>query len=800
MNKLFENSKNRFIKVRKKLKAPLEQNWQAYNNYSFNDKKIQEWLKEGGNIGLATGFNGILVVDFDDKDFEKEVIPLLPETLTQESGSGGKHLIYQLLQGSSDSFKIMDKDKKTLADIQCKGKQIVIYPSIHPNGKQYSFINDKPIAKVNYSEIKAVFAKYMGEEQTHIKKYNGDLTKQKPSLTKVLSDYGVDVTKNPTACPWHVSTGGKCFSFSESKGVWNCFHCDKSGDVIRFVEENDNCGFKEACEKLNIKISNNPVSEVIRSAATTSVELTPHLKNNPDELGEIVGNELGKIKNLFYRPYFDQIVEVVFVRSEEDIEKNRSRLRISNVDADRLTNLILRNVNFYRKVEKNGDWTESPVPITKQFVALFLKNDIFLSKLRPLDKVLSAPYVYDSNKGLTTEFEGYSKKTNILYSPNTPAIVNVSTEEAKQTIDKILAGFCFEDKSDKDMAIAFLLTPMCRGLYEDKRERTPCFALIANRERAGKDYLAGIRTLLYTGSAVDHPPIADGERANVEEWRKKFSSMLMNGETVFHSANNVGYLNNPVFEALITSKTMQDRILGTNTQKSFDNCLDISFSANIGLRWRGDMSGRLRRINLFYEEEDPNSRRFPIVDLHGYIEKNRGKILSCFVQLIKDWYSAEKPNQDNKIFSSFPVWARYCGAIMDYHNLGNPLVQQADDELGGNDEERKMMAIYELMLRYQGNKDKLTVKSQDIIAAIEEYQQLDDRSRAINAYDGLDEETLMQIPLGNQGDKLRLGHMITKFKGRILKNIKFKIVQQNKEAKRRIYSFEPQRKKSRTES
>jgi hypothetical protein len=789
MNEIFNTTNNRFIKVRKKQKTPLESNWQSYNNYSWNDKKIQDWISEGGNVGLATGYNGILVVDFDDKDFEKEMLPKLPKTLIQESGSKGKHLFYKLKEGSSDSFKILDSDKNTLADIQCKGKQIIVAPSIHPNGNKYKFLNDEPIAEINYSEIKAIFSEYMKKDQQNIKKYNGDLTSKKPSLSKVLSDAGVNTTMNPTSCPWHHSNGGKCFSFNESKGVWNCFHCGTSGDVIRFVEENDNCNFKEACEKLNIKLTNNKSKEIISSSAEVRVELTPYLRNNPDELGHIVGDELCKLPNLFYRPYFNQIVEVVFIRSEEDIEKNRTRMRIGLVDADRLTNLILKNIGFYTKKKVKDDWEEVPANLTKQFVSLFLKNDVFLSKLRPLDKVMSAPYIYDSQDGLNIEFKGYSSKTNILYSPNTPPIVDVKTKDAIETINKILDGFCFEDNSDKEIAISFLLTPLLRGLYNDKRERTPCFALIANRERAGKDYLAGIRTILYTGSCIDHPPIADGERANVEEWRKKFSSMLMNGETIFHSANNVGYLNNPVFEALITSKTMQDRILGTNTQKSFDNCLDISFSANIGLRWRGDMSGRLRRINLFYGEEDPNSRRFPIVDLHGYVEKNRGLILSCLVQLIKDWYDAGKPNQDDKIFSSFPTWARFCGSIMDYHNLGNPLIHQQDDELGGNDEERKMCAVYDLMFRWQGNTNKETVQSKDIISAIEEFQQLDDKERSLRGFDSLDEETLTNIPLANQGDRLRLGHLITKFKGRTLNKIKFSIVQQNKEAKRRLYKF-----------
>lgn len=790
MTSLYKDDKNRFILVKKNLKFPLEQNWTTYNNYSFRDKKVQDWISEGGNIGIATGFNNILVVDFDDEEFQKEFLPKLPKTLMQRSGSGGMHLFYKTVEDSPDSFKILNKDKKTLADIQAKGRQIIVSPSIHPNGKQYEFINDETIAEINVSELKYIFHEYLNKKNFDDKTYNGEI--RKPSLISILSQYGVDTSKHPTSCPWHASKGGKCFSFNESKGVWNCFHCDKSGDVIRFIEEDQNCDFKEACEILGIELKK-PAKEIMQKFADIKVELSPELMNNPDEIGKIIGGQLASRENLFYRPYLDQLVEVFFIRDTEQLQHSGTKIRISVVDSDRLTNLLLKHICFYKNIKVNGEYVEKPTLLSKQFVKQIMKNDVFLEMLKPLERVMSSPFFFLTKNGLKYEYKGYSDKTHNLYTPNTPHIQDVSVDESKEIMKKILTGFCFEDESDREIALSYILTPALRGLYKDKRERTPCFALIANRERAGKDYLAGIRSIIYTGMAIDHPPLADGEKANVDEWRKKFTSILMNGSGIFHSANNVGYLNNPVFEALITSKTMEDRLLGSNTQKSFDNCLDMSFSANLGLKWRGDMSGRLRKINLFYADEDPNSREFPIPNLQEYILENRGYILSCIYALIKDWYEKETPYQNNKVFTSFPIWAKMCGGLMQHHELGNPLIQQFDDDIGGNEEERIMGAVFELMYRWMGNEDKMHIKSADIIDAIQNFQSLDDRSRGLNGYDDLDDETLMQINIEKKGDKLKIGHMITRFKGRIMRGIKFKILQQNKEAKRRIYTFEMQK-------
>jgi len=792
VNELYEKKGFRFIKVQNRNKNPVESNWQAYNNYAWDDSQLQKWIKQGGNVGIVTGFNNLVVIDFDDKEFEEEYLRKFPPTLTQESGSGGLHLFY-LCDVVPESFKILDKEKNTLCDIQGKSKQIIVAPSTHPTGNKYKFINKKPIAKISQAEIKAIFKDYLEKETaqtTQISQNSFNGLEGKPILSSVLKTSGINISRNPTNCIWHASKGGKCFSFDDAKGLWHCFHCGKSGDVIKFVMERDSCNFKEACKKLDIDLKQNEKINDSYNANKERIQLTADLKADPQQLSDLIGDAIQKRDNLFYRPYFNEIVELQVIKSKEDIEKNRSKIILNKVDEDRFVNIICEYIYFYELKQTKDSWNESPVRLTKTLLSVLMKNDALLKKLRIIEKVLSRPYLFLNSQGLNVEYEGYSEKTNNYYTLDTPALEPVTVEDSKKELNKIVSGFCFEDESDKVMALAYIMTPALRGLYNDKRERTPCFALLANRERAGKDYLAGIRSILYTGVAVDHPPIADGERSNVEEWRKKFSSMMMVGQTIFHSANNIGYLNNPVFEAIITSKVFEDRLLGSNSQKILDNNMDVSFSANVGLRWRGDMSGRLRRINLFYAEEDPNSRSFPIPDLHGYIENKRGYILSCIYKLITDWYESGMPCTENKIFSSFPVWAKFCGGLMDYHNLGNPLVYQEDDDLSGNEDDRQMGALFEFMNIWQQNNNKADVRSPDIIDALKNYQELDENQKATNGFGNVADDILMGIRVASKGDTIKLGHMITRFKGRIIKGIKFRILQQNKEAKRRIYTFE----------
>lgn len=775
----------RFIKVAKKEKIPVESDWQTFNNYDIDDLDLQDWINKGNNVGVATGFNNLLVVDFDDEEFQKEYLHKLPQTLMQKSGSGLYHLFFKT--DTPMSLKIQDNDKKTLADIQGKGKQIIINPSIHPNGNTYQFINNEKIATIKFSELQAIFSKYLIDKKLSNNKYKN---LDKPDIRHVLSQYGVDTSKNPTSCPWHNSKSGKCFSWCENKQLFNCFHCGKGGDVISFIQEHEDCSFSEACKILDIEIEKTSKKENIsvNELGKKRIELNSFLKADPHALGQIIGDQIKKQDNLFYRPLYNDIVEVNVINSATEQEQTNSKVKVIVVKEDRFYNIVSKYLSFYTKREKSGEFIESDVSLSRATISVLLKNETMLHCLRKLDKVLTYPYLFRDSEGLQVECKGYSEKTHIYFTKDTPVFIPVPVEEAKKELDKILSGFCFGEDEDKEMAYAYILTPALRGLFNDKRERTPCFAILANRERAGKDYLAGVRSLIYKGVAIDNAPISDGERSNVEEWRKKFTTMLINGETLFHSANNTGYLNNPVFEALITSKVYKDRLLGSNTEEELDNYIDFSFSANMGLRWRGDVSGRLRRIQLFYDEEDPNSREFPIPDLQGYVLENRSRIVSCIYSLIIDWFNAGSPKQDGKVFTSFPIWARICGAIMDYHNLGDPLVHQEDDETSGNLEEHNMKEVYILMYHYQQVENKISVKSTDIIKEIENYQMRENDFHY--AYREVSEDILNQIPIISKGDKLNMGKLITKFRGRILGGIKMQMLKNSKQAKNRLYNFE----------
>jgi P4 family phage/plasmid primase-like protien len=251
------NDQLRFIKVGRKQKIPVEPGWQNESNYEHDDLALTDWLDSGGNYGVATGFGNLLVIDFDDEDFQNEFIDKLPKTFTVTTGGSGlKHLYY--FCDNPISFKVGKKVKgemKTYADIQGIGKQVVGPGSVHPKGGEYVVENNHPINSIKHVNLQIIFSEYLTSKHKYNNDYNQDSDieqiKNKMGLDAVLRNYGYDLTKNPTVCNLgHPSKGGKCFSYNLTDNVWYCFHCDNGGDIVELVKKQEGCDFKAAKTKL----------------------------------------------------------------------------------------------------------------------------------------------------------------------------------------------------------------------------------------------------------------------------------------------------------------------------------------------------------------------------------------------------------------------------------------------------------------------------------------------------------------------------------------------------------------------
>jgi P4 family phage/plasmid primase-like protien len=246
-------------------KQPIEKQWQK-KIHKIDCPIFQKHLSEGKNYGIQMNnsfiqYEGdlkfLIVVDFDNKEFQDKVLPLLPETFTTTSGSSKNCYHLWFASDNNKAFKVKDEQLNTLADILGEGNQVIAPGSIHKSGSTYSVVKDIPLVYIPYSEIEAIFKPLdrsprkvsKPKKQFVPKGISNDIGEEvinSISMEDVLSEVGVDTSKNPTNCFAHSSVGGKCFGFDDEKA--HCFHCDGSWNKFSLIREAKNLTDKETFE------------------------------------------------------------------------------------------------------------------------------------------------------------------------------------------------------------------------------------------------------------------------------------------------------------------------------------------------------------------------------------------------------------------------------------------------------------------------------------------------------------------------------------------------------------------------
>jgi hypothetical protein len=490
----------------------------------------------------------------------------------------------------------------------------------------------------------------------------------------------------------------------------------------------------------------------------------------------IVEGMKAKKWNMFYRPWLGDIIEV---GEFEDKINEIKRKGMKNINACRFINLIQDKIRFCQEIyEKDTDKIRKRFfDIKDNHAKLIMQNSYLIQNMPKINKILSYNTVFTIKDQLIHTKNGYNENLHLFVLEDAPPLKQLVVDEAKAVIDEILRDFCFESEQDKMMAIAYLCTPFARTLYKNKFARTPVFLIKANRERAGKDYLAGVVGLIYENQSINYPPISTGKESDNEELRKRVMSVMMCGGKLYHSQNNKGNLNNAFFETITTAEQYSDRLLGKNESVTLNNELDFSLSANIGLTYTADLFNRARLINLFYSEEDANSRQFSKPDLHGWIKINREHILNSLYTLYMSWYLAGKP-EPKTAFTSFPEWYKVVGGMMEYHGYGDIGMSQKDDMVGGDYINTEMRKLFQ----YFSGHIKREWRTTEIVEELKEKNPTEDIA-------------FTNLNLEIKQDKANLSKMIVSYKSRVLDNIRLKIKVNSERTARIMWIFEQEQPK-----
>lgn len=494
------------------------------------------------------------------------------------------------------------------------------------------------------------------------------------------------------------------------------------------------------------------------------------------EFAECVGEEMKNKDDIFFRSDTREVVEVGKIKTHKKDENEEKYTGFLIVKPNRCITLLEKYIDpgYWRKLKKTNDEVFVKRSINSQLAMTIMCSEVFQDKLKPINRVFTTPLPIIYKGNITFPKRGYDERFSSWLPHDAPTISepNMSLVDAKKRLHNIFKEFCFERKQDYCNAISGLLKPFLRGLYRSFRARTPLDFYIGNRERVGKDYLAGITGIVYEGCALEDPPISTNENKksnNSEEFRKKITAALMEGRKRIHFANNKGFINNAALEAVLTIEQYSDRLLGENKLVSFPNEMDFSGSGNRGVGFTPDLKNRCCITRLFLDIEDANKRNFENPELHKWILENRDIVLSALYALVRNWINeGQKPG--TVPFASFPDWSRVCGGVMESAGYLNPCNADKDALDVGDTETEDMKQLFELCFDKHPN---MWMKKSDIVATIED-----------NDYD-----IFGYVDFAKKSDQTKFGKKLTKYIGRCMSDIYLHVEDAEKRGSRQKLKF-----------
>ena len=130
-------------------KAPFETKWQD-KGYNFNDPKLIQHIKNGGNYGVIGGYGNLIILDKDDDKLDIDL-----DTFTIETGSGGKH--YYLISPYKNNHVFVNE----YGELRANNYQVVGANCTHPCGEKYKVIKDIPIKHISKQDLIEIIKPYV---------------------------------------------------------------------------------------------------------------------------------------------------------------------------------------------------------------------------------------------------------------------------------------------------------------------------------------------------------------------------------------------------------------------------------------------------------------------------------------------------------------------------------------------------------------------------------------------------------------------------------------------------------------
>lgn len=222
--------------------------------------------------------------------------------------------------------------------------------------------------------------------------------------------------------------------------------------------------------------------------------------------------------------------------------------------------------------------------------------------------------------------------------------------EAREWIDREWLGeFSFATKLDASAAVAGAMTAVVRPVCG----LAPAFNVSGAAVGSGKTTLS----LAMAAPASGSVPAVLNWPEKEEEMRKVVTSVLVSGRRAltFDNLRDGATVESVTVAKLLTSETIEDRLLSRNTLATVSTAVFVALSGN-NLILSGDMASRTIGIYLDAKVENPAGRTFKR-DVLRWTTENRGEIVAKLLTIVKAYLDSGAPLQGGHA-TRFATWDR----------------------------------------------------------------------------------------------------------------------------------------------
>lgn len=380
----------------------------------------------------------------------------------------------------------------------------------------------------------------------------------------------------------------------------------------------------------------------------------------------------------------DDIIQFKKARKHED---RNSHLAFQRLTASSLATLASRSIWFY-KPTADGPPRETRPPTDYMKAVL----DLVDKPMPPVDQIVYAPVFTGDGECVRTP--GYNQAGHVFMvlearlskglAHFTPGkVTHRQAIEARQYLMRELLGdFPFVDASDKAAALASMIQPFVRPMFDGP---SPYYGVDAPVERTGKGLLV---------KATQYPAVGLGQRgrlwksgpSSTAEWSKVILAALRDGPTVVVLDN----INDPVrsgaFAAMLTAwPTYSDRILQTTSNGTYpNNVMWVLTGNNFSASGENAKRGVPIRLNAHMERPDVG-RDFRHPHLEQWAEAHRPRLVRAVLTIVAHWINEGRPEGSVRL-GGFEGWAETMSGILEAVEVGGLLdnreawLKTADDD------------------------------------------------------------------------------------------------------------------------